>query len=187
MFENGRSQGGNVMNGCRLPVQMCTVRRQLDLVDLVRGILPALGRRVVDGRGALGSSPAALADEEAAADGAGVHLFGLLVDDERLALDHRAGLALVIHAEHFAAQLELAALGCGWERLEELDAALPVQDSPRVEFRHTWDRVAFLCRVEVDYFLCGLFECCVWSGRLAGVRDGVWEGGGGQAIGTYAG
>lgn len=138
---------------------MRTLGRQLDLVHLIRAALSALGWGEVDGCRALGTAPTALADVERGAHHAGVDLARLFVDDERLAVDDRAGLALVVDAEDLVADLELPALGRGGQWLEELDGSLPVENSCRVELGHAGDRVALLHGVEVDHFLCGFLEC----------------------------
>lgn len=90
---------------------MRTVGRDLDLVHFIRAVLPALGRGVVDGRRALGTAPAALANEESTADHAGVDLAALLVDQESLAINDGSWLALVVHTEDLLAELELPAFG----------------------------------------------------------------------------
>ena len=139
---------------------MRTIRRQLDLRDLVGTVLPALWRGEIDRRRTLWSTPSALADEKPTAHDPCIHLAGFLVDDQLFRLDHRAGLALVVDAEHFGAELEFAALGSHGQGLQELDLALSIKHPPGVEFRYPWDRVGCLCGVEVDYFLGRLFECC---------------------------
>lgn len=70
--------------------------------------------------------PTALADEEGARGGAGVHFVGLGIDQVRLQVEDGAGAALVVEAEDLCADLEAAALRGGGEGLEELHLALAV-------------------------------------------------------------
>lgn len=123
----------------------------------------ALGRGEVLGRGALGASPVALADVEAAADGACVDLTGASVHQVILRLDNRSGSALVVDAKHLAPNLELLALGCGGEGLQELDQSLAIDDSSCVEFRYAGNLDSLLRGVEIDNFFLVVLESCDMS------------------------
>lgn len=126
----------------------------------------ALGRRVVDRRGALGSAPVALRDVKCRARGARVHVARAGVDQVRLRLHHGARAALVIDAQHLGAGLEALACRGGGQGAEELDAALAVDDAGRVELGNAGDGDGLLGGVEVDHLLgvglegCGFVRAC---------------------------
>jgi hypothetical protein len=122
--------------------------------------LLALGRGEVDRRGALGTAPVALGDEEGAAHGAGVDISGRGVDEVGLGLDDGARAAFVVDSQDLCADLELATCGCRRKGLEELDQALAVDDAGRVEFWDARDGGGFFGGIEVDYFLGCAFEGC---------------------------
>lgn len=123
----------------------------------------ALGRGEVLGRGTFGASPVALADIEAAADGAGVDLAGTGVYQISLRLHDCAGSALVVDAEHLGPDLELLAFGGGGEGLQELDQSLAIDDSSRVELWYTGDLDGLLRGVEIDDFSLVVLEGCEMS------------------------
>lgn len=120
----------------------------------------ALRGRVVLGRGALGAAPVALADVEAAGEGAGVDLASAGVYEVILGLDDGAGPTLVVDAEHLAPELELLAFGGGRERLQELDDTLAVDDSSCVEFGHTGNLDGFLGGIEINDLLLVVLKRC---------------------------
>ena len=108
--------------------------------------------------GALGPAPAALADEEAAALDDGVGLAAAPVDEGALRLDDGARLALVVHADDLAADLELAAGRGHGQGAEEGYFALAVDDAARVELGHPRDRLRAGTAVEVDDVLVRVLE-----------------------------
>lgn len=149
-------------------VQVRCLQCGLVLVHSIR--LFALRRRVVLALRTLGTSPSALTNEERGSSDLRVNITIRRVDEVHLGLHDGAGLALVIHAEDFLAQLEGAAFGGCRDGLEESHGALAVDDALGVEFGHAWDTsiASGLRCVEVDYFLGGFLE---------GKDDGVgWEG-----------
>ena len=114
---------------------------------------------VVDRGWALWSTPVTLADEESRADGAGIDLPGLGINQLLLGVDNGTGLALVVDADNLVAELELASRRGWWEWLQELDRALAVKDTAGVELWNIWDRDGTLDLVEVDNLLGGGLEC----------------------------
>ena len=113
--------------------------------------LLVLGRGEVLGGGALGTAPVALVDVEGGGVDARVNLVGGGIYDVGLGLDNGAGAALVINTGNLGPRLELLALRGGGKLLEELDPALTVNDTGRVEDRDARDVDGLLGGVEVDY------------------------------------
>lgn len=88
-----------------------------------------------------------------------------------MCLHYGSGLAFVVYAENFLAELERAAFGSCGDGFEESHGAFAVDYAFGVEFGHAGDAciAGGLGGVEVDYFLGGFLE---------GEDDGVgWEGG----------
>lgn len=112
----------------------------------------------------LGTSPSTLADVEATANSSAVRLASLSIYKPLLCLNDCARLSLVVHTEHLASDLELAALARRRNWLEKLELTLPVEDMLGVEFGDTSDRLGVRASVEVNYFLIGVLE---------GQNDGV--------------
>lgn len=117
----------------------------------------------------LRSTPPTLTNIKPAPHSPRIRLAALDIHQALLCLHNRTGLALIIHAQHLAPDLELAALGAHGQRLEKLQLALAVEDMARVELRNAIDGRRVAARVEVDDVLVGVLE---------GKDDGVgWEGG----------
>lgn len=103
-------------------------------------------------------TPPSLAHEEAASYSLGIHLPALRVNERLLRLDNRARLPLVIYAEHLRPDLELAASRGHGQRLEELDAALAIDNALAVELRNARDGRGRRARVEIDDLLVRVLE-----------------------------
>lgn len=99
-----------------------------------------------------------MTDKEAATDDLRVDLARIGIHDGLFRLDDRAGLALVVDAEHLVAQLVPGAGAGGGERLEDGDLALAIEDTAGVEGGDTGDGIGLLGGVEVGDFLVGEFE-----------------------------
>ena len=128
------------------------------LVDEDGVRLLTLGRRVVGGRWALGSVPAALADEEGAGGDTGVDVAVADIDEISLDIDDTAGLSLVVHTQNLGADFELLAVRAGGERLEEFNLALAVENSPGIELGDVGDLNGLLGGVKVDHIDLGALE-----------------------------
>lgn len=155
-----------------IAVQTVKVRRLQCGLVLVHSIrLFSLRRRVVLALRTLGAPPSSLANEERGPSDFSIQVPIRSVHEVHLRLHDSAGLALVVDAEDFLAQLEGAAFGGRRDGLQERHRALAVNYTLGVELGHTGDAgiAGRLCGVEVDYFLGGFLE---------GEDDGVgWEGG----------
>ena len=127
-------------------------------VDGVGGAPPRRGE--VDGLGARGAAPAALADEEGAADDGGVDFVGGAVEDGLLGFQD-GGFAFVVAAEDFGVEVEGAGGGGDGQGLVEGHFALAVDHTARVEAREVVDiggGGAGLAGVEGDDVGGGLLE-----------------------------
>jgi hypothetical protein len=133
-------------------------RLRRSLVDVCGCWLLAGGWVVVYILWALGSAPAALADEEARGSDAGVGLTCFGIDEGGLGLNDGAGLSLVVNANNFVADFEFAAGRGDWERLQESNTALAIDDALRVELGNTGNWLGGGASVEVNYFLVGVLE-----------------------------
>ena len=124
----------------------------------------------------LWTTPITLADEEATADDAGVHLAGLCVDKVSLGLEDCARAALVVDADDLLAGFKFAAVRCSWEGLQEFDLALAIDNARVVEFGDIRNLNGFAGLVVVDYFLRVLLEG--FGGLMIGpqVSSGTYEG-----------
>lgn len=123
----------------------------------------ALGRGVVDTGRTFRSPKVPLPNIKPAPDGFTIN-GPLPVHNQRLRLDNRAALPLIVHANDLALHGEFLAFAGGGERLVERDVALAVDDAGRVEFGDAGDGRGALALVEGGYFLVG---------ELEGEDDGV--------------
>ena len=153
-----------------IAVQTIQVRRLQCGLVLVHSIrLFALRRRVVLALRTLRTSPSTLANEERRASDLSIQIPIRGINEVHLSLHDSAGLALVVDAEDFLAQLERAAFGRRGDGLEEGHGSLAVNYALGVELGHSRDAgiASGLRGVEVDYFLRGFLE---------GENNGVgWE------------
>ena len=108
----------------------------------------------------LWTTPIALADKEAAADDAGIHLTGLSVDKLGLGLEDCARAALVVNTDDLLAGFKFAAVRRSWEGLQEFDLALTIDNARVVEFGDIRNLNGIAGLVVVDYFLGVLLEGC---------------------------
>lgn len=111
---------------------------------------------------------------ESTADFSGINFASLRINKHFFRLYDCAWLSLVIHAQHFAPDLELAALTSHWDRLEELELALTVQHMLRIELGYACDGRTVRARVEINDFRVGMFEWednwICWESSKVGVE-----------------
>lgn len=120
------------------------------------------------GKLTLRTSPSSLPNIETAANSPAVGLAALCINKALFGLDDCTWLALVIHAQYLGSDLELAAVACYGERLQELNLALSIKDVLGVKLGHAFDWCRVAARVEINDFLIGMLER---------EDDGVgWEG-----------
>lgn len=106
----------------------------------------------------LGTTPATLANQEAAAQNLGVHLAGLRIHDRLLGLNDGTGLALVIYSDDLVAQLELPS-GTRWgQRLQDCNLALAIHAMAVIQVGNTWNFDGLLARVEISHLLVSELE-----------------------------
>ena len=108
------------------------------------GIRRPLGRRIGLVGGALGPAPVALAYIKGTTRYSGVDVVVRGVDEFGLDLEHGTGTTFVKNIEHFASDLEAAALGGGGQGFQEGHGPLAVHGPARVELGDARDRCRFL-------------------------------------------
>lgn len=142
-----------------IPVQQRAFVGQLVHVCDIRTLFAALRWWERRGCWSLRTTPSPLSNEETLSDRSAVDFTRALVYDCLLGLDDCTWLALVVNAENPASELECLPLGRRWQRFQEFNLALAIDDSSGVELGYAWYRIRLLSCVKVYHFLCGLLEC----------------------------
>jgi hypothetical protein len=106
----------------------------------------------------LGTTPATLANQEAAAQNLGIHLAGLRINDRLLGLNDGTGLALVIHSDDLVAQLKLPSGTRRGQWLQDCNLALAIHSVAVIQVGNTRDLDGLLARVEISHLLVGELE-----------------------------
>jgi hypothetical protein len=99
-----------------------------------------------------------LTNIESTANGSGILLISLRIDEDLLGLYDAAGLALVKDTEHLAPDFEFPAVGSNWERLIELNLSLSIYDTARIELGYAGYGDSCRSSVKIDYFLIRMLE-----------------------------
>ena len=106
----------------------------------------------------LGTTPATLANQEAAALYLGIHLAGLRINDRLLGLNDGTGLALVIDSDDFVAQLKLPSGTRRGQWLQDCNLALAIHAMAVIQIGNARDLDGLLARVEISHLLVGELE-----------------------------